>query len=168
MGISDTYTEIRFGYNVSTNISFQKINLMHWKPSLQKNYPLVRRDPHPREPLPVILAPDQKISPPTPEAFMTPATAEENELVKLAIDDLMQRLNIPMDEIALVDITNVVWPDGSLGCPKPGMFYTQALVEGTCIRLKVGDINYHYHSGRNQAPFLCENPADETGMPVLE
>lgn len=93
---------------------------------------------------------------------MTPSTAEQREQVRLATEDLMQRLAVQAEEITLVDITGVVWTDGSLGCPQPGMFYTQALVEGTRIRLRVGDVIYHYHSGRNQAPFYCENPSGET------
>src|SRR5690606_24330853 len=32
-------------------------------------------------------------------------------------------------EIVVIQDQAVVWPDGSLGCPKPGMMYTQALVD---------------------------------------
>lgn len=99
---------------------------------------------------------------------MSPASVEQSEQVRLATEDLMQRLNISPEEISLVEITDVVWSDGSLGCPQPGMFYTQALVEGTRIRLQVGEAIYNYHSGRNQAPFLCENPSGETGVPGFE
>jgi hypothetical protein len=117
-------------------------------------------------PLPVIiLTPDTQNPSSTLEADMTPATAEQSKQILLATQDLAERLNIPAEEISLIDITSVVWPDGSLGCPQPDMFYTQALVEGMRIRLQVGGVIYHYHSGRNQAPFLCENPSDETGVP---
>jgi hypothetical protein len=117
-------------------------------------------------PLPVIILTPQDQNSTPMEAVMTPATSEQNELVRLAIEDLAHKMDISSEEISLIDVASVVWPDGSLGCPQPGMFYTQALVEGARIRLQVGDQIYHYHSGRNQAPFLCENPS--VGFDVTE
>jgi hypothetical protein len=123
----------------------------------------------PQVPLPVIiLSPGVENPSPTLEADMAPATAEQSEQIRLATQDLARRLEVPSEEISLIDITAVVWSDGSLGCPQPDMFYTQALVEGTRIRLQVDDVIYHYHSGGNQEPFLCENPADVRGGPGYE
>ena len=34
------------------------------------------------------------------------------------------------DQVAIERAESVVWNDGSLGCPEPGMAYTQALVKG--------------------------------------
>src|SRR3990170_1712012 len=47
-------------------------------------------------------------------------------LVKQAQEDLAQRLGAPIDQISVVSVSEVVWPDGSLGCPQPGQAYTQA------------------------------------------
>jgi hypothetical protein len=96
---------------------------------------------------------------------MTPATAALPEKVAHAIQDLANRLTIPPEEITLVDVVEVVWRDGSLGCPKPGMMYTQALVEGMRIRLVVGERIYHYHSSKRGQPFLCESPSVEGSLP---
>jgi hypothetical protein len=139
--------------------------------SEQVTVPLVPGSPQdpPQVPLPVIiLTPVPQGSTPNPEAVMTPATANQREQVNQAIEDLAGRLDIPAEQIQLIDIASVVWSDGSIGCPQPGMFYTQALVEGLRIRLGVGERIYHYHSGRNQPPFLCEKPSNETGIPGLE
>jgi len=38
--------------------------------------------------------------------------------------------NVPREKLAIVRAEAVVWNDGSLGCPEPGMMYTQALVNG--------------------------------------
>jgi hypothetical protein len=140
-------------------------------PSEQVVVPLMPGSPNdpPQVPLPVIiLTPVPQGSSPNPEAAMTPASANQHEQVTQATKDLAGRLNIPVDQIQLIDIASVVWSDGSMGCPQPGMFYTQALVEGLRIRLGVGERIYHYHSGRNQAPFLCENPSEDTGIPGFE
>ena len=79
-----------------------------------------------------------------------------------AIQDLSGRLGIPSGEVQAVSEKRVTWRDGSLGCPQKGMMYTQALVEGTLIVLRVEGRDYQYHSGQGRAPFYCENPVGPT------
>ena len=96
-----------------------------------------------------------------------PPGSTENQLVAYAKEDLAKRLGIPVEEIELVSMEEVTWRDGSLGCPKPGMAYTQALVNGTLIVLSVDLRQYRYHSGRGGTPFLCENKPDPPLPPDL-
>ncbi|MBI5030051.1 MAG: hypothetical protein HZB51_05955 [Chloroflexi bacterium] len=78
------------------------------------------------------------------------------KIVAQAKDDLAKRSGISVDQITLVQVQTVTWPDGSLGCPQPGMMYPQVLVDGLLIQLRAkGDV-YEYHSGGNRAPFLCK------------
>ncbi|MGH9895659.1 MAG: hypothetical protein ACREA0_27480, partial [bacterium] len=56
-------------------------------------------------------------------------------LVEAAIADLAQRLGVAPSAIDVVSAEAVVWPDGALGCPQPGMVYTQVQVEGAQITL---------------------------------
>ena len=77
-------------------------------------------------------------------------------LVQGAIQDLAKRLDIPLEQIKLLEIREVVWPDASLGCAQPGMVYAQVLQDGLLIRLGVENQMYFYHSGESQDPFLCE------------
>ena len=83
---------------------------------------------------------------------------DTNNKAKIAIRDLAERLDVPAKEIKVIRVESVTWRDGSLGCPKPGMMYTQALVPGTLIVLRVDNAEYEYHSGGGRAPFYCENP----------
>ncbi|MCJ7659110.1 MAG: hypothetical protein MUO67_08170, partial [Anaerolineales bacterium] len=85
-------------------------------------------------------------------------TSIQNPLIAQAKEDLAERLGIPTTEIELLKIEEVTWRDGSLGCPQPGMLYTQALVNGSLIQLMHKDTVYQYHSGKGGPPFLCENP----------
>jgi hypothetical protein len=103
----------------------------------------------------------------TGEENMTHAN-ETRPLVKTAIEDLAKRLEIPPSEIQVVRVESVTWRDGSLGCPKTDMMYTQALVDGLLIVLRVGKTNYHYHSGKERPPFLCENPEKLAAKPALD
>ena len=79
--------------------------------------------------------------------------------VTQAKQDLAKRLSVNPDQIELVSFTPVTWPDGSMGCPEPGMMYTQVLVEGYRIQLRSGGRDYEYHGGGTRAPFLCAKPS---------
>ena len=80
------------------------------------------------------------------------------EIVTQATTDLAQQLGVAVGDIKVEQVEAVVWPDGSLGCPEPGMMYTQALEDGMLIKLSIDSQIYQYHSGQSRGPFLCENP----------
>ena len=77
-------------------------------------------------------------------------------LVDQAVADLATRLKIDAASIVTVSAQAVSWPDGSLGCPQPGMVYTQVMVDGALIQLSANGTTYSYHSGGPRAPFLCQ------------
>ena len=79
-------------------------------------------------------------------------------LVAPAIADLGTRLGVSQSEIDIVSVRAVTWPDGSIGCPQPGMSYTQALVSGVLVVLQVDGIDYEYHSGDAGGLFYCATP----------
>lgn len=81
-------------------------------------------------------------------------SAEEAE----AIADLAARLGADPAAITVVSVEDVTWRDGSIGCPDPGMNYTQALVSGTRLVLELDGVRYEYHSGGSRSIFLCEKP----------
>lgn len=91
----------------------------------------------------------------TPNPTSPPTEMAE---VTQAKQDLAKRLSGSPDQIELVNFTPVTWPDGSLGCPEPGMMYTQMLVEGYRIQLRSGGRVYEYHGGGTRVPFLCAKP----------
>ena len=97
-------------------------------------------------------------APAAPAASATPDPAWSDQIT-LAKQDLAQRLSTSSDQIELVDVQPMVWPDGALGCPQPGMEYTQVQQDGLLIRLRAGKMLYNYHSGHSRGPFLCEKPA---------
>ena len=100
-------------------------------------------------------------SPSDPGSSGSPAPS--GGVVDQAKADLTKRLGIQAALVTVVSSDEVTWSDGSLGCPEPGMHYTQALVPGTRTVLEAGGKQYHYHSGAHRPPFLCENPQQPTG-----
>ena len=85
------------------------------------------------------------------------------DLVEPALLDLARRLKVPEDQIEVLEVEEVTWPDGSLGCPQPDQMYTQALVEGHRIVLGHGERVFLYHSGGDAPPFLCESDEIDGG-----
>lgn len=92
------------------------------------------------------------VSPATPG----PARPASKTLVMQAKEDLAERLSLQIDHIEVVETEAVIWPDSSMGCPKPGMAYTQVQHDGLRIRLRAEGRVYEYHSGGTRSPFLCE------------
>ena len=76
-----------------------------------------------------------------------------------AVADLSSDTGVDPDDIQVVVNQEVTWRDGSLGCPKPGMFYTQALVDGYRIVLRAGGEEVAYHGSAGKPPFRCDHPA---------
>ncbi|MEE6273972.1 hypothetical protein [Georgenia wangjunii] len=85
-----------------------------------------------------------------------PSSADDT--VAQAVRDLAGRLGVTEDDVEVARAAAVTWRDGSLGCPAPGMAYTQALTEGMLIELSAQGRTYSYHSGPGREPFLCERP----------
>jgi len=84
--------------------------------------------------------------------------------IEAAKEDLSRRLGLSPQEISVVSVEAVPWPDASLGCPQPGMMYAQVITPGFRVVLEAEGHTYVYHSdgagqivlchtdGENQAP----------------
>ncbi len=95
---------------------------------------------------------------PAPEAA-PPITGEApSDLRDQIIADVIQRSGAERSAIVMVREEAVVWPDGSLGCPEPGMAYLQVLIEGYWIVAQVGDVSYDYRVDSSGRFRLCEMP----------
>lgn len=106
--------------------------------------------------------------PPGEEEPKEPITIEDlsdtaAQIVQSAVDDLAVRLDVADEQVIVVSHESVTWSDGSIGCPQPGMNYTQALVSGTRTILSVDGVDFAYHSSDRGEPFLCERPQLPSG-----
>jgi hypothetical protein len=84
--------------------------------------------------------------------------------VDIARRELAQTRDIDPGSIVVAEARHVTWRSGAIGCPKPDMFYTQALVPGTLIVLQVGRKTFAYHASRDGQPFHC--PPDQAETPA--
>lgn len=89
-----------------------------------------------------------------PEAILGPIL---NEAAKLA--------NVPPQQLVIVRAEAVVWNDGSLGCPEPGMEYTQALVNGYWVVINAAERTYDFRVGRDGSFRLCPQGRGHPPLP---
>jgi len=68
-----------------------------------------------------------------PQAILQPILKEATALAKVG-----------RDQLVVVRAESVVWNDGSLGCPEPGMMYTQAQVNGYWIVIEAAGQKYDF------------------------
>ena len=54
---------------------------------------------------------------------------------------------VAREQLVIVRAEPVVWNDGSLGCPEPGMEYTQALVNGYWVVIEAAGQTYDFRVG---------------------
>ena len=94
----------------------------------------------------------------SPSPSITPGTGSVD--VDTSVADLAERLDIDEDEVEVVAVEEVTWRDGSRGCATPGDMYTQALIDGSRITLRVDGTDYEYHAGGSRPPALCEKPTE--------
>lgn len=92
-----------------------------------------------------------------------PAEGSIEAVENAAVADLATRLKVEPEAIEVVQSEATTWPDGSLGCPEPGKFYTQALVEGYRVILRHDGRLYVYPAGSDGIPFLCGSPEGDGG-----
>ncbi len=86
-----------------------------------------------------------------------PVPGDAEPVVKLAKEDLASRKGIDKDDITVVNIESVDWPDAGLGCPEPGKVYAQVVTPGYRIFLSYEKKKYKYHSDKENRVVYCES-----------
>jgi len=72
---------------------------------------------------------------------------------------LSQSLAVSEDQVSVLTVNSVTWPDGSLGCPQKGMMYPQMLMSGFKVILELKNKQYSVHIGASRA-VLCIKDKD--------
>lgn len=96
-----------------------------------------------------------------------PVTGEVPEdVLNPIVADVAERSGAGPAEIKVVRSQSMTWNDGSLGCPKPNTYYTQALVDGYWVVLSYQGQEFDYRVNDRGAFFLCEKPTlPDIGLP---
>src|SRR5262245_51678203 len=79
-----------------------------------------------------------------PQRILDPILKEAAALAKVA-----------REKLVILRAQPVVWSDGSLGCPEPGMMYTQALINGYWVVIEAGGRTYDFRVDAGGRFHLC-------------
>ena len=87
----------------------------------------------------------------TTAAAQTADAQLSDELVQLAQNQAAMTLGITLDRLTLAASMASWWPDSSLGCPQPGMAYSQIVTPGWLLDFDIDggpdDIEVHTDAG---------------------
>lgn len=111
-------------------------------------------------PSPTSTSAPSKVSTPQPSDTICPSC---DSIEDQAREALANWLGISSEEIEVVQVEEVEWPDTSLGCPEPGMAYTQVIMQGCRITLEAAGETYEVHTG-GQRMVVC----DEENLPLSQ
>ncbi len=100
---------------------------------------------------------------PTPRVAPQPGVPDPAVAVAHQVSqDLAGRLELDVSEVHTVNVTEIEWPDSSLGCPAPDVAYQTVITPGYLIILGIADIEYMYHTDLQGNYLLC----GDDGQPV--
>lgn len=95
-------------------------------------------------------------SPPTrPVLAILEANPTVEAITLLAEERLASKLGVENKVITVFNITEVDWPDESLGCPMGRQNYAQVITPGYRIELEVDKSIYTFHTDQSSRVILC-------------
>lgn len=86
----------------------------------------------------------------------TPVALPEARLQAIRADLTGRSVNA--EQVQVVSAEQLTFKDGSLGCPQPGVQYTQAQVDGMRVLVQAAGRTFDYRFGTTDTPRLCEQP----------
>ncbi|MEJ0036355.1 MAG: hypothetical protein WDO68_09745 [Gammaproteobacteria bacterium] len=70
--------------------------------------------------------------------------------------ELASEQGVSAGDVKVISARSVNWPNGALGCPKPGTMYTQAIVPGYRIELEAGGKRFGYNASARGGFKRCD------------
>jgi hypothetical protein len=106
----------------------------------------------------------------TPTAMPTGETPPaKGEVPQGILDPILKEAaalaNVAREQLVIVRAEPVVWSDGSLGCPEPGMEYAQMLVNGYWVVINAAGQTYDFRAVRDGRFRLCPQGRGRPPLP---
>jgi hypothetical protein len=112
--------------------------------------------------------PDPLTSPAAPAGEAVASATVPRAVRSAVVADAARRFKVAESAVVLVRAEKVTWADGSLGCPQPGLMYTQMLVAGFRIVAKTAEGELLYHTDSRGNAVSCASLADTPGNSMTE
>lgn len=100
-------------------------------------------------------------SPSSPDGSSTPVASGASlpaAIIDPIVADAAARLAVDPSAVTIVSAEARTFADGSLGCPRPGEMYTQALVDGYQVIVEVDGTRLDYRGSGPGRFRICDNP----------
>ncbi len=98
---------------------------------------------------------------PAPAQAAGARPADEGEVPGALLDRMRAELateqGVSAADVKVISAQPVNWPNGALGCPKPGMMYTQAIVPGYRVELEAAGHRFTYHASTRGSIKRCDS-----------
>lgn len=88
----------------------------------------------------------------------TSTSALPASIIDPIVADAAARLGVDPSTVKIVAAEARTYGDGSLGCPRPGEMYTQAVVDGYQVIVEVNGTRLDYRGSGPGRFRICENP----------
>lgn len=92
------------------------------------------------------------------EPGMSGASSLPAAIIDPIVADAAARLGVDPSAVKLVAAEARTYGDSSLGCPRPGEMYTQAVVDGYQVLVEVNGTQLDYRGSGPGRFRICENP----------
>jgi hypothetical protein len=83
------------------------------------------------------------------------ATPDADVEAEPALAAIASELGVARDDLDVVEVTPQVWPDTSLGCPRPDMLYAQVITPGFQILVDVNGDRIEFHADERGTVVRC-------------
>jgi len=96
---------------------------------------------------------------PVPVASVLPgssSSADPQPAVDAALRDASLHLSVALADLKVDQVQPRQWGDSSLGCPKPGLMYSQIVTPGFLILISGAGKQLEYHSDSRGQVVLCQ------------
>ena len=86
----------------------------------------------------------------------TPSGADAQASVDAALADAAVHLGVPRANLQVERVEAHEWGDSSLGCPRPGLMYSQIVTPGYLVVINGAGKQLEYHSDARGRVVLCQ------------
>jgi hypothetical protein len=78
-------------------------------------------------------------------------------VTQVALATASEQLGVPTDALVVTAAVQQTWPDSSLGCPQPGLAYSQVVTPGWLITVDTvdGAAEVEVHTDRGSRGVIC-------------
>ncbi|MGQ0848847.1 MAG: hypothetical protein ACT4OP_06970 [Actinomycetota bacterium] len=103
--------------------------------------------------------PEDTVPTTSPEGVPVVISGVPSEFVEAVMADAVRVASLERGALQVLRAEPVEWSDGSLGCPQPGMFCTQAIIPGFWIEIDANGQVLDYRLDSSGGFRLCEQPS---------